>query len=181
MKNRLFLFGQALISFLKNSFYDRKWISISSLPATVVSVGNIVAGGTGKTPFVHLLAKTFRHRKVAILSRGYGSIADEALLLARRLPEVKVYVGKDRVASGIKAIKEGAELLILDDGFQYRRLARDFDLVLLDGDDLFGKGHYLPWGYLRDSPKRLREADAVFIYGRDVRLEVKEILHLNGQ
>jgi len=170
-----------LVSYFKNVFYDLKWFSISSVPATVVSVGNLVAGGTGKTPFVHLLAKKFCHRKVALLSRGYGVFADEPALLARKLPEVKVYVGKDRVALAKKASQEGAELLILDDGFQYRKLFRDFDIVLLDGEDPWGKGHYLPWGYLRDSPKRLKQADAVFVSGKDIRLIVKQILTLNGE
>lgn len=197
MKHTFFLWGQSLIdrgawffaplswfwalfSSVKNLFYDFKWISSVKLSRAVVSVGNLVVGGTGKTPFVHFLAKTFAHRKVAILSRGYGSFADEAALLARRLPDVKVYVGKDRIASGRKAIQEGAELILLDDGFQHRKLFRDLDLVLLDSEDPFGKGHYLPWGYLRDSPKRLKQADAVFFNGRDLFLRVKQIFDLRG-
>jgi tetraacyldisaccharide 4'-kinase len=197
MKNQLFLWGErliekgawflapfswvwSLVSYFRNLFYDWQWFSIASLPCTVVSVGNIVAGGTGKTPFVLLLAQMFPSRKVAILSRGYGAFADEAALLSRRLPQVKVYTGKDRISSGKKAILEGAELLILDDGFQYRKLSRDFNFVLLDGEDPFGKGHFLPWGYLRDSPKRLRSADAVFVNGKDLTLRVKKILTLNG-
>ena len=152
-----------LVSICKNQLYDGGWLPIHRVRRTVVSVGNLVAGGTGKTPLVHLLARTFAARKVAILSRGYGTIPDEPLLLGRRLPLAKIYVGKNRVASAKKAIAEGAELLILDDGFQHRKLGRDFDLVILDGKDPFGKGHYLPWGFLRDSPKRLGAADALFV------------------
>ncbi|HSX25710.1 MAG TPA: tetraacyldisaccharide 4'-kinase [Chlamydiales bacterium] len=181
LRSKLLLFGQefiesgaaivlapvswiwGLISICKNQLYDRGWLPVHRLRRTVVSVGNLVAGGTGKTPLVHLLAKTFAARKVAILSRGYGAIPDEPLLLSRRLPLVKVYVGKNRVASAKKAIAEGAELIILDDGFQHRGLARDFDFVILDGKDPFGKGHYLPWGFLRDSPRRLKEVDALFV------------------
>jgi len=174
-KSKFLLFGQKLIErgawyfapfswiyalaiFCRNQLYDWKWLPIHSVNATVVSVGNIVAGGTGKTPLVHLLAKIFSHRKVAILSRGYGDIPDEPMLLARHLPKVKVYVGKDRVALAREAVADGAELLILDDGFQHRRLYRDFDLVLVRNK----KEHYLPWGFLRDSPKRLVKADAIF-------------------
>ncbi|MES2273218.1 MAG: tetraacyldisaccharide 4'-kinase [Chlamydiota bacterium] len=157
--------GWGFFSFWKNRLYDKRILPIHSVPCTVVSIGNIVAGGTGKTPLVHLLAKQFLSRKVAILIRGYGVIADEALLLARRLPFLKVYVGKDRAAAARKALGDGMELLILDDGFQHRRLHRDFDLVILRGGDPFGKGHYLPWGFLRDSPKRLSGVDAIFAQG----------------
>jgi tetraacyldisaccharide 4'-kinase len=142
----------------------------------VVSVGNIVAGGTGKTPFVIMAAEAFAHRRVAILSRGYGKVPDEAMLLRRRLPQARVYVGKNRAALAQVAAADGAELILLDDGFQHRKLARDFDLVLLRGDDPFGKGHYLPQGFLRDSPKRLAKADAVFATERDFRHKVRRLL-----
>lgn len=142
----------------------------------VISIGNVVAGGTGKTPFVHLLAKNFsKTKKVAILSRGYGPMPDEPMLLARRLPNVGVYVGKDRVALAKQAVKEGAELIFLDDGFQHRRLHRDLDIVL-HGQ---GKEHYLPWGFLRDSPSRLKTAEVVDT--KDTRLVLKRILDLQGR
>ncbi len=160
------------IVFLRNKLYDWRYLPITKVDAVVVSVGNIVAGGTGKTPFVHLLAKTFPHRKIAVLSRGYGTIPDEAILLARRLPHVRVCVGKDRVALAKTA---EAELLILDDGFQYRRLYRDFDIVLTKDQ----KEHYLPWGFLRDSPRKLKKAE-VFAT-RDLQLVVKRILDLKGR
>lgn len=153
--------------FFKNRLYDRGWRCSHKVSCTVVSVGNIVAGGTGKTPFVVLLARTFQQRKLAILTRGYGDIPDEALLMQRRLPNVKIYIGKNRVHFAKQAVKEGAELILLDDGFQHRALHRDVDIVLLRGDDLFGKKHFLPWGYLRDSPKRLEKTDAIFIHGSD--------------
>jgi tetraacyldisaccharide 4'-kinase len=159
----------AFVVFCRNTLYDWRWLPIAQVDATVVSVGNIVAGGTGKTPFVHLLAKTFAHRKVAILSRGYGEMPDEAMLLARRLPHVKVYVGKDRLALAKAA---DADLLILDDGFQHRRLHRDVDIVLVRNQ----KEHYLPWGFLRDSPKRLKEAEVISV--ADLKLTVQRILDL---
>lgn len=153
----------ACVVYLRNFLYDRKFLPVTRVCAVVVSVGNIVAGGAGKTPLVHLLAKLFSHRRVAILSRGYGKVADEALLLRQKLPGVPVYVDPDRVRSAKRAIVEGAELLLLDDGFQHRRLARDFDLVMLRGSDR--GGHFLPWGFLRDDPKRVKEADLVVSVG----------------
>ena len=171
----------AALVFCKNSFYRFGWLRGRRVPCTVVSVGNLVAGGTGKTPFVHLLAKTFSHRKVAILSRGYGDMPDEAMLLQKRLPEVNIYIGKDRTASAFKAVADGAELILLEDGFQHRKLHRDFDIVLLDGQDPFGKNHFLPQGYLRDHPARLKEADAVFAKGIDFSLKVTRILSAKGE
>lgn len=159
----------------RNWLYDRRFIPITKVPCTVVSVGNIAVGGTGKTPFVHLLAKTFSSKKVAILSRGFGQMPDEAMLLARRLPQVQVYVGKDRVASAKRAIADGAELILLDDGFQHRRLHRDVDIVLGAAT-----GRYLPWGFLRDSPKRMQAADAVFA-SCDLAINVARILDKNLQ
>lgn len=165
----------ALIVWIRNKLYDFCFFPITKVPCTVVSVGNIVAGGTGKTPFVHLLAQQFPKRKVAILSRGYGKVADEALLLSRRLPHVKVFVGKDRVALAKKIASE-VDLIILDDGFQHRRLHRDFDIVLTREGDR----HYLPFGFLRDSPERLKKADALFSVGKELKLSVKRILDLQG-
>ncbi|HSX11004.1 MAG TPA: tetraacyldisaccharide 4'-kinase [Chlamydiales bacterium] len=165
----------ALVIFCRNWLYDHRYLPVTKVPCTVVSVGNVVAGGTGKTPFVHLLAKTFSHRKVAILSRGYGSLPDEAMLLAKRLTAAKVYVGKDRVASAKQAVADGAELILLDDGLQHRRLHRDFDIVLGDV-----QGHYLPWGFLRDSPKRLLTADAHFT-SQDLNVKVTRVLDRKNQ
>ncbi len=175
------------VSHCKNFLYDRKWLPIEKINRPVVSIGNLVAGGTGKTPLVHLIASHFAHRQVAILCRGYGEIPDEALLLQRRLPHTKVYIGRDRVKMARQAMANGAQLILLDDGFQYRRLHRDFDFVILSGADPFGKGHYLPWGFLRDSPKRLRSADAVFVSGKGpfssphfaLQVQVERILDLS--
>src|SRR5262249_30275344 len=146
--SRLLLFGQKLmrcrgafllapagwawggVARLKNSLYDWGVLRPARVPSLVISVGNIIAGGTGKTPFTLLLAQTLSHRQVAVLSRGYGAVPDEALLLRRRLPSAKIYIGKDRVELAKRAAQEGAEVILLDDGFQHRRLTRDFDVVL---------------------------------------------------
>jgi len=165
-----FSFIYAFIIFCRNELYNRGLLPVYRVNPTVVSVGNIVAGGSGKTPFVHLLAQQFFGKKIAILSRGYGEMPDEAILLARRLPHVQVCVGKDRVALA-KQIE--ADLIILDDGFQHRRLHRDVDIVL--GSRV---GRYLPWGFLRDSPKRVEQAD--FVFKDELKLKVKRILDLKG-
>lgn len=163
----------AALCFIRNALYDLKILPSKKVSCTVVSVGNIAAGGTGKTPFVHLLASKFPHRKVAILSRGYGAFADEAALLARRLPGVEVFVGKNRAKLAEK-IASDFDLLILDDGFQHRKLFRDVDIVLTSDEK-----HYLPWGFLRDNPRRLRKADAVFDQS-ELELKVHRILDLQG-
>lgn len=152
------------------------------LSIPVISVGNIVAGGTGKTPFVHYLATVLaQDATVAILSRGYKreskktvlvtpqtrveECGDEPYFLAQKLPQVKVIVDSDRVVGGEAAIQLGAQVAILDDGMQYHRLKKDFTIVMMDGADLFGKGFYLPRGLLRDSPKRLQEASHIIVKG----------------
>lgn len=171
-----FSFLYAFFVFVRNRLYDLRLLPVTRVPSTVVSIGNIVAGGTGKTPFVELIASSFSHRKVAIISRGYGAFPDEAVLLARRLPNVKVYVGKDRVLLAKIASRE-VDLILLDDGFQHRRLYRDFDIVLKREE----KERYLPWGFLRDEPRRLKKAHLVLTLGKDLTLGVKKILDLKGK
>lgn len=163
----------AFCVFLRNKLYDWHFFSETKASCTVVSVGNIVAGGTGKTPFVHLLASAFSGRKVAILSRGYGPFPDEAILLSKRLPHVTVIVQKNRAKAAQKIAKD-FDLIILDDGFQHRKLARDFDIVLTR----LGAEHYLPWGFLRDSPRRLNQA--IVFQENEIKLKVKRIVDLKG-
>src|SRR5262249_34034553 len=123
---------------LRNWRYDRGWTRTRRAAVPVVSVGNLTAGGTGKTPCVEDVAAWFRQRdvRVAILSRGYasqGGLNDEALVLEENLPDVPHLQGADRAALADAAVEElESEVLLLDDGFQHRRLARDLDLVLLD-------------------------------------------------
>lgn len=164
----------AMVVWIRNRLYDLQIFSITRAPCTVVSIGNIVAGGSGKTPFVHFLASAFPHRKVAILSRGYGAIPDEALLLAKKLPHVSVFVHKNR-AQLAKQIGKDFDLILLDDGLQHRKLHRDFDIVLQP----LKKEHYLPRGFLRDSPKRLEQAT---VFKEDEwEFQVRRILNLKGE
>lgn len=168
---------------VRNFVYDKELLAAVKVPLPVISIGNIVAGGTGKTPFVRLLAQELmKLGSVAIVLRGYRSaieksgksaqleassspevFGDEAVFLARKLAKTLVYVGKKRVQSVKQAASQGAEIILLDDGMQHRQLARDLEIVVMDGEDLFGKGFYLPRGFLRDSPRRLSEADFIVV------------------
>lgn len=144
------------------------------LPAPVISVGNITCGGTGKTPVVEMLVRRLLERdfRPAILSRGYGAgregPGDEARLYALNLPGVPHYINPDRIASGRQAIAEGAQVLVLDDGFQHARLARDLDLVLIDALNPFGGGRVLPAGLLREPLRALRCTDLIGITRNDL-------------
>ncbi|HET7441129.1 MAG TPA: tetraacyldisaccharide 4'-kinase [Terriglobales bacterium] len=165
----------------RNALYDRGTLSRHRLQGPVISVGNLSVGGSGKTPFVILLGALLQGRgiKFDIISRGYGrrtkgvalvnpggsaaEFGDEPLLMARRLG-VPVVVGEDRYQAGLFAeSKFGAQVHILDDGFQHRALARDFDIVLLSPDD--DRDRLLPAGRLREPLTALERADAVVLTG----------------
>ncbi len=154
---------------LRNGAYQRGWLQSEPVPVPVISVGNLTAGGTGKTPCVEYIARFYRelHRRVAILSRGYGSAGecnDEALLLKENLPDVPHLQGADRVALARTAFaKLESDVLVLDDGFQHRRLARDVDVVLIDATVPWGHGYLLPRGLLREQPSSLRRADVLML------------------
>ncbi|WP_206107843.1 tetraacyldisaccharide 4'-kinase [Paludisphaera rhizosphaerae] len=142
--------------------------------APVVSVGNLTLGGTGKTPMVEWLARWYRDRdvRVCLISRGYGradSVNDEALVLEENLPDVPHLQDPDRVRlAGIAVEELEAELLILDDGFQHRRLARDLDIVLLDALEPFGLGRIFPRGLLREPVSSLKRADVIVVSRADL-------------
>jgi tetraacyldisaccharide 4'-kinase len=154
---------------LRNWSFDCGWARTHRATVPVVSVGNLTAGGTGKTPCVEWVAAWFRQRdyRVAILSRGYGSDGgrnDEALVLEENLPDVPHLQGTDRAALAEVAADElESEMLVLDDGFQHRRLARDLDVVLLDATNPWGHGYLLPRGLLREPPSSLQRAGVVVL------------------
>ena len=160
----------------RNLAFDRGWKATHRVGIPVVSVGNITLGGTGKTPAVEWVARWFRARgrRVAILSRGYGDAArtglnDEGRVLEENLPDVPHLQGKDRVALGKLAEEELlSEVLVLDDGFQHRRLGRDLEIVLLDALDPFGLGRIFPRGLLREPVGSLRRAGVVVLSRSDL-------------
>jgi tetraacyldisaccharide 4'-kinase len=163
----------------RNALYDRRWLRSRQLQGPVVSVGNLSAGGSGKTPFVILLGELLKARGIRfdVLSRGYGrrtrgvllvdpgglprDFGDEPLLIARRL-QTPVVVGEDRYEAGRFAeTRFGPQIHLLDDGFQHRGLARDFDIVLVTPEDT--RDRLLPQGRLREPLRSLQRADAVVL------------------
>lgn len=174
-----FVFGAGV--HLRNRLYDSGGLKARELAGPVVSVGNISVGGAGKTPFTILLGQLLTQRGIAfdILSRGYGratsgamvidpsgsarQFGDEPLLMARRL-SVPVVVGENRFAAGELAEKtHGVRLHLLDDGFQHRRLKRQFDIALVTPEDFDDR--LLPVGRLREPLTGLQRADAVVLTG----------------
>jgi len=164
---------------LRNVLYDRGTFKQRRLARPVISVGNLSVGGSGKTPFVLLLGELLKARgvKFDVLSRGYGrrtrgvllvdpggsscDFGDEPLLISRRLG-MPVIVGEDRFEAGQFAEKQfGLQYHVLDDGFQHRALARDFDIVLVTPEDV--RDHLLPAGHLREPLQSLSRADAVVL------------------
>jgi tetraacyldisaccharide 4'-kinase len=165
----------------RNALYDRGIARAHKLHGPVVSIGNLSVGGSGKTPFVLLLGELLKTKglKFDILSRGYGrqtrgvalvdpagstrDFGDEPLLMARRLG-VPVVVGEERYQAGLLAERKfGAQFHLLDDGFQHRSLARDFDIVLVTPEDI--RDRLLPAGRLREPLNSLRRADAIVLTG----------------
>lgn len=166
---------------LRGRAFDVGVLQVHHAPCPVVCVGNLTVGGSGKTPVVAALAAGLaaRGESVAILSRGYGGRSDgrsrmidvpdpavhgdEPAMLATMVPSCRVVVGPDRVESASLAVREGATVVLLDDGFQHRRLARDVDIVVVDGTRGFGNGFLLPRGPLREPPSALRRAHLVLV------------------
>jgi tetraacyldisaccharide 4'-kinase len=163
----------------RNALYDRRWLRSRSLKGFVISVGNLSTGGSGKTPFVILLGEILKARGIRfdVLSRGYGrktrgvllvdpgglpqDFGDEPLLISRRL-QAPVIVGEDRYEAGRFAeARFGPQIHLLDDGFQHRGLARDFDIVLVTPED--ARDRLLPAGRLREPLRSLKRADAVVL------------------
>jgi tetraacyldisaccharide 4'-kinase len=174
---------------VRNLLYRRGSLPVHRLSVPVLSVGNLTVGGTGKTSFVAYLARKLAEsgRRVAVASRGYGGAphptplvvsdgtgplvsaelaGDEPVLLSRLLPSVVVIVCQDRSAAGRLATERfGSDLILLDDGYQHRRLARDLDLLLVDAGEGFGNGRMLPCGPLREPLRELARCDALVVTG----------------
>jgi len=185
---RVVSWGFALGVTCRNRAYDRGWLRRYYPPVPVViSIGNIVAGGTGKTPLTSLLAQHFSNDFiVAILSRGYRSplekfsdpvminkgegpiypaslCGDEPYLMAKNLLKTLIFVGPNRQKSAHMAAKAGAEIILLDDGMQHRKIARDFEVAVINAQEPFGHGYFLPRGLLRDNLSSLARADLIVL------------------
>ena len=166
----------SLIIRLRNLLYDKQVLKTHHSKAIVISIGNITLGGTGKTPLVVWLCN-YLHRQnlsCAILTRGYktytktnelpNTLIDEPAVLLENCPQAEIIIDPDRVAGAAKAIEKfGAKVLIMDDGFQHRRLVRDLDIVTIDATQPFGFEKIFPAGLLREPLTSLRRADAVVI------------------
>ena len=158
---------------LRNQFYNRG-VNVTSVSVPVISVGNLTLGGTGKSPCIAWLANWLRAQGKcpAIVSRGYravnGQPNDEAQELASQLPDVPHVQNSDRVAASRQAIdRHGCDVILLDDGFQHRRLFRDLDIVLLDATRPFGYDKLFPAGMLREPVSSLCRADVVILTRSD--------------
>jgi len=186
---------------LRNLLYDKAILNSADPEIKVISVGNITAGGSGKTPLTIALAAEIKalkpDLKIAVVSRGYGrstkgvqvvsnetevlmdatSGGDEPFMIANALPGFPVVVSEKRI-NGIRFAREefGTELVILDDGFQHRKVKRDLDIVILDSSAPSWTWRPLPGGYLRDMPSSLRRAGLIVMTGV-VNSEVKYKLH----
>lgn len=177
------IFFKTIVSF-KNFLYDKKILKGKKIFSPVISVGNIIAGGSGKTPFIIFLAKKIQ-AKIGIVSRGYRSLAenknicisskqakkmsfeeigDEPLMIAKNV-DVMFLLGKNKKKSFKKA--GDVDILLMDDGFQKRSLYRDIDIVIISCADPFSNGYFLPKGFLRDSLKSLRRADYIVLSNAD--------------
>jgi tetraacyldisaccharide 4'-kinase len=181
------LYGRIVAA--RNRRFDLGVVKPARLPCRVVSIGNLTVGGTGKTPMVIHLARTLRDRgyRPVVLSRGYGGTSknpvnvvskgaelllnqyeagDEPVLIAKSATGIPVVTGPRRTLTGDWAINNlNADVLILDDGFQHRQLARDIDIVLLNAASPFGNGNLLPGGPLREPPSALKRADIIIATG----------------
>ena len=175
---RLASLGYGLAVRIRNALYDVGILKARRVDAIVLCVGNLTTGGTGKTPLVAWLARYLQGKglRVAILTRGYRSKVrathasplpdhtDEPAELAAACPGTPIIVNPDRVAGATEAIRDhGAQVLVMDDGFQHRRLARDIDIVTIDATEPFGYGRLLPAGLLREPLGALRRAHAVVL------------------
>jgi tetraacyldisaccharide 4'-kinase len=184
----------------RRALYRNGLFRVHQVGAPVISVGNITTGGTGKTPLVEWIARALarQQKRVCILTRGYGrqhpgrrvvvsngseifsdarEAGDEPLLLAEKLKgEAAVICDADRVSAARWASEDlGAELFILDDGFQHLRLARDYNIIAIDAANPWGNRRLLPAGNLRESPDQLARADCIVITRADDAAQTKAL------
>ncbi|MEZ5475381.1 MAG: tetraacyldisaccharide 4'-kinase [Steroidobacteraceae bacterium] len=174
----------AAVTALRRLCYRLGLVSSESVGRPVVVVGNLTVGGTGKTPLVIYIATHLQRQgySVGVISRGYGgvdrdvravtarsdprAVGDEPVLIAKRT-QARVFVGHDRVAAARTAVAAGVDVIVSDDGLQHYALARDLEIVVVDGERGFGNGQLLPAGPLREPLRRLRRVGFVVVNGAD--------------
>lgn len=184
---------------MKNFFYDNKILKPKKVNAYVISVGNMTTGGVGKTPVVSEIAKYLVNlgQRVAIVSRGYGGkldnskinmisdgtsvyfdavqAGDEPYWLSENTQGAYVFTCRNRYLAAKMAVEKfGIQVIILDDGFQHRKLHRDLDIVLMDSVKGFGNEHLLPAGPLREGPEALERIDKLVVVSKSVKHETAE-------
>ena len=200
--SRIFLFPYWLVLRIRHALYDSGRLKSTRHPVPVISVGNLTVGGTGKTPMVEYLVRLLHDdRRVAVLSRGYKRrsrgfrwvnaddtarlAGDEPLQIKRKFPDIPVAVDKDRNrgVGQLLALPDGErpDCILLDDGFQYRKLQPTIQLVLVDFNRPVFSDNLLPLGRLRDLPEQIRRADAVVVTKTPRQLEALERLELRQQ
>ncbi|MBN2479823.1 MAG: tetraacyldisaccharide 4'-kinase [Parachlamydiales bacterium] len=184
IKSVLYLLSKifSVIIYIRNFLYDKRLIKQIKVKPFIISIGNIVVGGTGKTPFtIYLAKKLSKKHKVAIATRGYGKknkknqiidknsqitfedIGDEPYMMRNNFEDITFLIGKNRAGLIKQAESLGIDVVILDDGFQYRKLKKDLEIAVINADDPYGKNYFLPRGYLRDNKKSLNRADFFLI------------------
>lgn len=184
LADKILLFPYYIVLSVRNYLYDKGILRSVRYPVPVISIGNITVGGTGKTPAVELLLRIYaRDRRVAVISRGYRrktkglryvsvsddytDVGDEPLQIKRKFPDVTVVVDSSRCRAidNLLALEEDKrpELVILDDGFQYRKLRPSFSIVLVSSTRPVYSDCLLPLGRLRDLPSRLKKTDMVIV------------------
>jgi tetraacyldisaccharide 4'-kinase len=187
----------SLLARLRYKLYKNNILKQKETEVPVISIGNITTGGTGKTPFTAFLLEHFKEKySTAVISRGYGAekdveepflikdgreifadpsqAGDELFMLARNKDGIIFIRSADRFKGSKLAQKEGAELILLDDGFQHYQLKRELDVVILDSEDPFSNGRVLPAGYLREPFTALKRAD-VFLINRSENIDFNKL------
>ncbi|MDX9759149.1 MAG: tetraacyldisaccharide 4'-kinase [Bacteroidota bacterium] len=199
----LISYGYGAAVALRNLAFDRGWARMASVAVPVISVGNITAGGAGKTPVVEYLAALLlaRERRVAVVTRGYrratrGSVVvsdgrgrvvsardggDEPVQIARKFPSLVVIADARRRRGCARAVAEfGAECILLDDAFQHRAMRRDLDIVVIDAAEGVAGQHLLPRGRLREPLTNLRRADLILLSKCDDAVAVERLRRALG-
>ena len=188
----------ALVVYIRNYLFDHGLLSSRAFETPVICVGNLSIGGTGKTPMIELLIELLKGRSIAVLSRGYrrktsgfivltsdstvAEVGDEPLQISRKYPEIQFAVDEDR-QRGISNLQHrfNPDLILLDDGFQHRKVRPSFSILLTAYDKLYTDDWYLPTGNLRDGKKQAGRAAVILVTKCPTTISEKEQLRIIGK